>query len=166
MNISFTIKSPSECSEDEIEKFIIFVSDGGEVTARGLKDRLMNAFYLAFIYEEDRLIGTAALKIPDLSYRRRIESSSNVSLTEKHYPYELGWIYLTPNSRGNGYSYLLVSELLKVTKNIGVFATSRIDNVAMHKTLIKLGFIEAGKEYGSKRGTHFLKLFKSNNTPN
>ena len=59
---------PSECSEDEINNFITLVSDGGEVTTKGLKARIMNAFYLALIYHENRLIGTAALKIPDLSY--------------------------------------------------------------------------------------------------
>ncbi|MGI0134220.1 MAG: GNAT family N-acetyltransferase, partial [Candidatus Micrarchaeaceae archaeon] len=72
---------------------------------------------------------------------------------------ELGWVFITPDARRQGQSFWLAKDLLTVAGKRGVFATSRTDNVAMHKTLAKLSFSPVGHPYLSPRGGYELQLF-------
>lgn len=43
-------KKPSDCSRDELDKFENLVKKGGEVTGEGLRNRIMQAEWLVFLY--------------------------------------------------------------------------------------------------------------------
>lgn len=152
-------KSPAECSAAEVQDFEALVLAGGEVTAAGLGKRIHSAYKLTFLVVHNCLCGVAALKRPLETHRRKVSNNSGVPLAGQEFPYELGWVFLTPSARGKGLSLGLTGEALSNAGNSGIFATSRADNTPMHKTLEKVGFSVRGKTWQSGRGKHQVKLF-------
>lgn len=153
------VRSPSDCSNIEIGDFIAFVRAGGEVSIQGLVERIHGAVALVFARINGLVVGVAALKQPQASYRRRVSSDSGAPIPATEFPYELGWVYVSPESRRNGLSLLLSQAALAESKGAGVFATSRTDNIAMHRSLAKLGFESTGSPFMSGRGNHSLQVF-------
>jgi GNAT superfamily N-acetyltransferase len=156
-----TIESrpPGEFSPKEVDEFEQAIREGGEVDPRGLRSRLMSARALVLLREAGRPAAIAALKSPALAYRTRVSISADVEIAVAHYPFELGWVYVSPFARGRKYSHAVSSEALSKSDGRGVFATSRVDNVAMHATLRRLGFARAGTPYRSQLGDQQLQLF-------
>jgi hypothetical protein len=152
-------KFPGNCTAAEILNFVDLVEQGGEVAAGGLKQRVMDAASLAFLHVGGRLAGVAALKHPNAGYRARVASASGIALAQDSFQYELGWVFITTEARGNGYAHPLSQGVLALADGCGVFATSRTDNVAMHRALANLGFLPSGSTYPSQHGGHRLQLF-------
>ena len=152
-------KSPDECSNIEIGAFIALVRAGGEVSIQGLTERIRGAAALVFARVDGSVVGVAALKQPQASYRRRISSECGAPISATEFPYELGWVYVLPEARGKSYSHLLSHAALAESKGSGVFATSRTDNIAMHRSLAKVGFVSIGNPFVSGRGKHSLQVF-------
>ncbi len=152
-------REPSNCDANEIGDFKAFVLAGGEVTPKGIEDRIRSAFRLVFLSVGCCLRGIAALKRPLQSYRKEISAKSGVPLLEGEYPFELGWVFVMPSARGRRFSLDLTRAAVAAAGSFGVFATSRTDNVAMHATLAKCGFLPAGVHYASDRGNHQLQVF-------
>lgn len=153
------VKAPSACSNIEIGAFIAFVRAGGEVAIQGLVERIRSAAALVFVHLDGPVVGVAALKQPQASYRRRVSSDSGTPLPVSEFSYELGWVYVSPDARGKGLSFSLSQAALASVAGAGVFATSRTDNVAMHRSLTKLGFEPAGNSYASGRGKYSVQVF-------
>jgi hypothetical protein len=153
------VRAPNECTAIQLADFKALLLAGGEVTADGLEDRIRSAVRLVFLSVGCCLRGIAALKRPLTSYRRRVAAKSGVLLSVEEYPFELGWVFLMPSARGRKFSLDLTSAALATASTCGVFATSRTDNVGMHATLARGGFLPAGKLFSSDRGKHQLQLF-------
>ena len=154
-----TIKKPCECSQAELQDFVSLVLAGGEVTAAGLEGRVRNAQSLVFLTECDCLKGIAAVKNPDLDYRRGVFQKAQASINDTEFSLELGWVFVLPSSRGAGFSHKLMKAALTVTNGQAIFATSRADNAPMHKVLKTHGFSCHGKTYASSRDNQQLVLF-------
>jgi GNAT superfamily N-acetyltransferase len=150
---------PSACAAKALDEFRALVLAGGEVTAQGLEDRIRSAVKLIFLNVCCCLSGVAALKRPEQGHRKHISEKSRISLLEAEYPFELGWVFVMPSARGRGFSRDLTQAALTAAGTAGVFATSRTDNIAMHKALLKFGFQSAGEPYQSERGDYKLQLF-------
>jgi GNAT superfamily N-acetyltransferase len=146
-------------SETEISRFVELVLEGGEVPERPLRTNVPKAKCLVMLFEEEQLVGVAALKNPQDSYRARLSTNSGASVSAAAFPYELGYIFVTPAARGNGYGEHLVASTLMAAGSHGIFATSRADNTAIHKTLCRNGFAPTGNPYSSKDGKRELQLF-------
>lgn len=159
MNYEIIAKSPGECSAEEICGFVALVEQGGEVAAGGLQHRVMAAANLAFMHSGRSLAGVAALKNPNDSYRARVAAASGIALPKDLFSYELGWVFIATEARGNGYAQRLSQAALAPAGVNGVFATSRTDNAAMHRTLVNLGFVASGSAYPSQHGGYHLQLF-------
>jgi predicted GNAT family N-acyltransferase len=157
--MQIVVKTPSECSPAEIDEFIALITAGGEVAAGGLEQRIMSAAHLVLLLSNERAAGIAAIKNPNQHYRDHVASASGIALPASSFPYELGWVFVAPDVRGKGYGQSLSQAALAFAEGHGVFATSRIDNARMHHTLAKLGFIQVGEAYVSRRGDHHLLLF-------
>ena len=153
------VKCPGDCSNIEIGAFVAFVRAGGEVSMQGLPERIRGSAALVFARVDGLVVGVAALKRPQLSYRRRGSTESGAQLPAEEFPYELGWVYVSPESRGKGLSLSLSQAALAESEGAGVFATSRTDNIAMHRSLAKLGFGAVGNPFASGRGKHSLQVF-------
>jgi hypothetical protein len=157
--VKILTKAPADCGNLEIGVFIAAVRAAEEVSMQGLVERIRNSAALAFAYEDGALAGVSALKRPQASYRRRIGTASGVALPEQAFPFELGWVYVLPDSRGKRLSLALCKAVLSESEGSGVFATSRLDNEPMHKSLFEVGFRQRGKPYASGRGKHELAVF-------
>lgn len=154
-----SVKSPADCVESEIDAFISLVEKGAEVNSTGLEARVRAAKYLAFVWFQKKLIGVGALKIPNTGYRDQISSKAGVQLPATEMPYELGWIYILEEARGNGFSKDLSERLLRMVNAKGVFSTVRVENIPMRRTLSSLSFEEIGKTYLSNRAKYELQIF-------
>ena len=158
-------REPTSCNDNEIADFKALVLAGGEVTPGGLDQRIRAAVGLVFLSEGRLLRGIAALKSPLQTYRKEVFAKSGVPLAEEEYPFELGWVFIIPSARGKKLSLKLVQAAVTVAGGCAVFATSRTDNLPMHATLVKCGFLPAGDSYRSTRGSYELQLFVRNATP-
>ncbi len=159
---SIATKKPSECSESELEDFASLILAGGEVTEHGLKARIKKAEALIFLIQDNCLKGIAAVKNPEENYKNGVFQKARATVQGSVFPFELGWVFVLPSSRGVGFSHKLVKAALTATCGQGIFATSRSDNAAMHKVLKAHGFSCHGEAYVSSRGKHKLVLFVSN----
>jgi GNAT superfamily N-acetyltransferase len=157
--IQIVARVPNDCSPIELDDFMALVLAGGEVSKEGLEGRVRSAASLVFLGLGCCLSGVAALKSPEPHYRKDVSRKSGIELSEADFPYELGWVFVMPHARGRGFSADLTRMALSCAPEAGVFATSRADNAAMHATLAKFGFAEAGRTWPSTRGDYNLKLF-------
>ena len=155
-------KKPNECSASELQDFAALVLAGGEVTEVGLEARIKKAETLLFLVQDGCLKGIAAVKNPEKSYKEGVFKKAHATIAASLFPFELGWVFVLPSSRGAGFSHKLVEAAVSVTNGQAVFATSRADNAPMHKALMKHGFSCHGKTYASIRGNQQLALFVRN----
>lgn len=154
-----TTNSTHPYTSAEVDAFAELVLTGGEVGAEGLVERIRRAQALLFLREDDQLLGVAALKRPNANYRLSVFEKAQVAVNDPKYPLELGWVYVVPKGRGRGLSHSLVQAAVKHANGTGIFATSRADNNAMHKSLMAASFVRHGCEYRSGRGNYKLVLF-------
>lgn len=136
-------KASTDCSPEELQAFVAVVRGGGEVDPNGLVERVRRARLLSFARENGQLVGVAGLKFPSVNHRREVEHGSGARLAPEAYPLELGWVFVSPTSRGGGKSLALCTELMKGEPGKGMFATSRANNFAMHRTLTSLTVSQA-----------------------
>lgn len=154
-----TVKKPSECSETELQDFAALVLAGGEVTTNGLNERIKKAEALVFLAQEGCLKGIAAVKNPEENYKNSVFKEAGATVMASEFPFELGWVFVLPSSRGAGFSHRLVEAALAATNGRSIFATTRSDNTPIRKILGARGFSRHGNEYASALGNHKLVLF-------
>ena len=150
-------RAPAECSGLEVARFCELVRAGGEVDEAGLRERVMRAERLVFSRDGDCIVGVAGLKNPYDEYRAGVFAKAGVS-NPSDFPLELGWVFVVPERRGQGLSNGLVESGVAGVET-GVFATSWVDNAAMHSGLRRYGFEQAGQPYESERSERKLLLF-------
>jgi predicted GNAT family N-acyltransferase len=143
-------KRPSACSAAERDAFVALASSGHTgVAEEHLRRGVEAAERLIFYRRGGRLIGCAALKRPQRSYRERLASpgAAGIRLDEEAWPFELGYVVVRPEHRGLGLSARLVGFALEGLNRHGVFATTR--TAAMGRTLTRFGFQPVGAPYPS-----------------
>lgn len=148
--MKITGAAPQEFSDDDRAVFGKLVQEGGEVDSNVLAMNIKCAKALVVGRCSDDILGIAALKRPQASYRKRIGNQAGADLAEEIFPYELGYIYLRPEMRGKGRSRCLVAHALDHADGAGVFATARVDNIAMVRTLERMGFRSVGEDYNGR----------------
>src|SRR3954469_21734564 len=139
--------TPDTFSKAELTWFEELVIKGGEVGGAVLTDNIANAKILAVYRDMGVIHGVAALKRPRASYRRKIGAKAGVELSKESYPYELGYIFLDDQLQNRRLSYPIVQAALDHTDGAGVFATVRIDNDKMRRTLKRAGFSAVGDSW-------------------
>ncbi|ETD86368.1 GNAT family N-acetyltransferase [Rhodobacter capsulatus] len=147
---SYTIKvkPPSKFTDVELGHFAAVVAEGGEV-ACGLRERIETAFRLGIVAYNGEIVGTAAIKKPSASYRKKVFENAGITLNSAEYHYELGWIYLREAHRKKGQMRRLLTELMSVTRNKPVLSTTRVTNQIMKTILEEWGFEKEGNPYPS-----------------
>jgi hypothetical protein len=145
------IYRPTEATAERLSTFERMVREGGEVGTTGLSKRIRNAKIIVMLELEEALVGVSALKRPDTSYRDGIFKKAGVPQLAIQFFWELGWIYVPPKHRGKRYSYVLAAAALSQRENKPTFATTRLDNVAMHRTLEDLRFRRLGDSWQSTK---------------
>ncbi len=158
-------KSPGDCSSDELAEFEELVAKGGEVSRRGLKQRIRNAYRLVFV-NDGNLIGVGALKRPSPNYRNRVFKNANASSQLVGTSLELGWMFVLQNQQGKGVGRALMDALVGELNGEQCFATTRTDNQRMHLLLPRYGFVRIGSDYKSGEGEYCLCLYTINQAQN
>lgn len=159
LEAAVTVGEPTAFSRAQLDDFVSLVLEGGEVQGAGLEERVAAAPQLAFLRLGDCLVGVGGLKTPSNGHRRQVEAGANFALPPEQVPYELGWIFILPSARNLKLSLPLCRPLVAAAGSHGVFATSRVSNVGMHRTLDKLGLLRQGAEWRSQLGNENLALF-------
>jgi GNAT superfamily N-acetyltransferase len=159
MEYEIVTRSPDELSDKEFNDFKSLILEGGEVIRAGLNERIRKAKRLVLLHMVGNLIGIGALKKQNARYRRCLASKSETCLPAIEYPFELGWIFVSSSYRRKGLAGMIAEAALSVANGVGIFATSRSDNTAIHALLQRYGFIPAGTPYASGHRNYNLQLF-------
>ena len=153
-------KKPSECSESELEVLEALVKKGGEVDMDRLHDRIMRAEWLIFLFEIDKtLAGVAALKNPNVNYKRDIFRKADSTEDPDEFIFEAGWIFVEPQFRRRKHSRALLQTVLKLADKKYVYATTKENNEAMRRTNLYCGLEQSGHPYTSEEGDYKLVLY-------
>lgn len=151
---------PTAFSDAQIAAFVELVISEGEVNPYYLRERVENARTLVMLYDEGVLVGTAAIKNPEPDYRVGVFDKAASDLSASTYSVELGYVVVAKSHRGQKLSWKLADAALPFVGTEQVFATTRMDNEAMHRVLPAREFIASGKPYDSIEhpGSH-IRLF-------
>lgn len=148
MKLSYTIKSPTECTGDEINLFYATVLKGGQVQEQGLLSRIRRCKFLAFCFDEERLAGILACKIPHEEYKNGVFIKALIPEDAQNYTIEIGYTFTEPDYRGNRICPTLLDLAKASLKSINIFATT--GNPAMKKALSRAHFDVIGNKYKGK----------------
>ena len=116
------IKAPQDCSKKELLLFKQLVLEGGEVQSQGLLGRIKLAHRLIFIEINGECVSVGALKCPNENYKNRVFLKSGVPDSGSDYQYELGYLYISPKSRGNGVGIFLMQSVYKALNDNSCFS--------------------------------------------
>ncbi|MFJ2479512.1 GNAT family N-acetyltransferase [Pseudomonas sp. NPDC087598] len=150
-------KTPNDCSVTELKIFEKLVSDGGEVSLNGLRQRIQRAEKLLFIHDGE-YVAIGAIKNPNPDYKAGIFEKSNAPEQSK-YQYELGWLNVSSAARGKGYGRFLMEAIKESLADKACFATTREDNAPMHHLFNQFCFSKLWRPFRSENGDYFLVLY-------
>jgi hypothetical protein len=145
------LKSPVDCSKEELDRFRGMVLEAGEVEEAGLDNRIARAGVLAFTRLGAVTIGVGALKIPNKNYARRLFSKANAKGEASIFELELGWVVVERGHRGKFFSQRIVEALVARVGGRRIYATSVSKRIPMHKALAACGFVREGLHWQSQR---------------
>jgi GNAT superfamily N-acetyltransferase len=153
------ILTPSHASPEQLDAFAELVLEGRQIREAGLRERLAQAHWLGFHYENDELAAVAALKRPSDKYRARVFHSAAATLPAGEFLAELGWVFTREGFRRQGISQHLLKQLLDKAGKASLFATARTANGPMRGLLESLGFQPTGRPYVGTKEDHLLQLW-------
>lgn len=152
-NSKIYIKSPDECSENELIDFHKKVIKGGKVSLNGLLTRIKNCELLAFCYFENNLIGVSSIKKPNQSYVEDIISKAKLDRKFSDLSFEIGYSFTELEFRKNGISRELKQNLLgeMQSKKGIIFSTTAVPS--SQNFLKENGFEKRGESYNGANDT-------------
>ncbi|WP_318489218.1 hypothetical protein [Photobacterium leiognathi] len=149
------IKSPTDCTDNEIDTFVRMTEEGGQVRTYQLRSKILRAQKLVFIYDNESCVAIAALKTPADSYKAKVFNAADVQDKLTSYHFEIGYIYATVSGVGNQ----LMEGVIEASEESAIFATTRDSNAVMQHLLPKFGLNKLGKSYKNDSGKYLLGLF-------
>jgi hypothetical protein len=94
MGESVAAGKASDFTGAERLEFARLVQQGGEVDDIVLARNIDAARRLVFLRRGETLIGIAALKLPQVSYRKRVSGLTGVDIPAGKFPSELGYVFV------------------------------------------------------------------------
>ncbi len=155
---SVDVRSPADTSEQLRGEFMLLVRKGGEVRKETLAVLMTDALVLGTVRTSKLLIAVGGIKRPDDGYRAKVFAKAGLG-DPGRFPYELGWVFVDERYRRKGISTALVSALAQRLGDAPAYATTRVDNEGMHRSLAMEGFKPAGMPYPSTRKGDHLQVF-------
>jgi len=135
------------------------VLEADEVDPLGLGNRILQAFKLIFMYDNAKhLIGVSAIKRPRKEYKAQIFNQAQATDIFDDFPYEIGWIVVSEEYRGNKYSRNLMEAAIEMVGDANVYVTTRLGNIPMEKTNKRYCFKQNGVPYKTTRVNRDYKL--------
>ena len=159
------IDGPSARHSD-IETFVRLVRAGGAVNEHYVRQGIRrHGAKLVLARIDNEIIGVAALKIPVATYRSGIGSilKSGRPLPADQFPFELGYVAVSPPFRGQGIAGTLIGKVIEQSDGHGLFATT--SSAAMRETLLPpVGFVRVGDSWLNDENER-LDLYTLNQKP-
>jgi GNAT superfamily N-acetyltransferase len=147
-------------TKEEVDTFVELVGSGGAVDKNYVrKGAVRPGAQIIFAEVDGQTVGVAALKVPLVGYRSGLQEAAKAgySLPESDYPYELGYVSVSPKHSGQGIAKALVAEVLRLATGNGVFATT--SNPAMREGVLpSFKFVPVGRTWMNGSGD-ILSLF-------
>jgi GNAT superfamily N-acetyltransferase len=156
---AISARSPTECSAADIAAFKQLVKEGGEVDPATLPALIDRALVLVTAHLQGQLVGVGAIKRPYDGHRARVFEKAKSLLDPTEFEFEFGWFYVRPAARGNGLASKLVQALMPALAGLAAYSTSRTNNVRMHASLLRAGFVPEGAPYRSNLNDQEIQLF-------
>lgn len=131
-----------ELTQHEAAEVADLIHAGGAIkgTIEQIKDRVRTAHLFIIAKWGSKIIGVAALKAPQQSYRNRLQQETGVDLSANSYPSELGYVTVAKACQGQRLSSYLMEELMSLPiVSDGVFATTKLEDFYKN-ALPALGF--------------------------
>lgn len=142
--------------QNKIKELII---KGNEANNSLVEDRLYTSALTAYFKDNNKIIATSTIKIPEIDYIDSIFKKSSSTLNPLNYKFELGYVFVDLNYRNKKLASTLCSELVQKFKTENLFSTTRIDNIGMQSILNTLGFILNGNPYPSIIQEKLLRIY-------
>ena len=104
-------------TKEEVDTFVELVGSGGAVDENHVRrGAVRQGAQIIFAEVDGQTVGVAALKVPLVGYRTGLQGAAKAdySLPESQYPYELGYISVSPKHSGQGIAKALVAEVLRL----------------------------------------------------
>ncbi len=155
MEREYRICKPKEFSSKEKQDIINLIKEGEAVAEFLVRIGINRAEMVACCFDEDKLVGVGAIKLPFDSYKIRIHNATKTEEDIRKYNIELGYISVHKSFQRQGIGSTIVKKLLPL-ENANIFATTRKEG--MRKILLSNGFEETGKPYGDEKPEK-LRLF-------
>ena len=152
-------RRPVEATQSECETMVRLVVEGGAVSEKLVRAGVKRAEALVFCATEGRVVGVAALKVPDDGYRSGLasEKKANVPVEEEKYPRELGYVAVDSEWRCRGIGPFLSTQVVWLAGGRGLFATTG-SKTMLTKVLPNLAFKSNGKTWKGEEGWLTLML--------
>jgi GNAT superfamily N-acetyltransferase len=153
------VRIPADATDEEQSAFLRLVPAGGAVTVEAVRAGLPRAEALVICADGRRIVGVAALKVPQPGYRAGLSSAakSGFALPEAMFPRELGYVAVEDDSRRKGIGMRLCNEVIRLADGRGLLATTGNDGMH-HKILPQLGFADAGQGWMGRHEHVFLTV--------
>jgi hypothetical protein len=122
------LRSGTDLSDDEAVEVARLIHACGAVigTVEQIENRVRRAHLLIIARWAKTIAGVAALKSPELTYRKRLRENVGVDVSEQEYPSELGYVAVSEANRGRRLSSHMMAELVSLPIGAdGVFATTK-----------------------------------------
>lgn len=158
--------SPFRSISDQGQKDIVnLIKIGNEANSELIMERLENSLVTAWLQLENRIVGTATIKRPELAYRAYVLGQAAFHFLPETITLELGYIYIESEFRKQGHAWQMCHALMNLISEETVFATTRTDNLGMKAILHKLHFNSEGNTYENRSKTKFLQLYVRKPSP-
>ncbi|MBF9017333.1 MULTISPECIES: GNAT family N-acetyltransferase [unclassified Oceanispirochaeta] len=137
---NFYIKEIDQCTSQELSDFKNTLLERSEINSENIDKRILRTKFLAFHYLESKLIGIGAIKSPSCGYRNRILAGQDTPSLNELPDSEIGWFYVHNDFQGKGIGGYILSELLKKTPPMNLFAVTEYTNREARHLLAKNNF--------------------------
>lgn len=151
-----------DATKEQVDTFVELVGSGGAVDEYYVRKGVVRSGANIIFAEVDGLaVGSAALKVPSVGYRSGLQraAKADYSLPENEYPYELGYVSVSPKYSGQGIAKALVAEVLRLADGNGIFATT--SHPAMKDFILpSFKFVHVGKAWENESGDILFLLVR------
>jgi len=152
-------KIPSDLTEEEIEAAIGLIMDYRPTNRKEIEQRLLNSRAISIAKIDNKIVGTATLKIPNDIVDDNAFSKSDSGYKYQDFQLELGYMVVSPDFRNLKIGSQIVGLLCSTYENENIFAVTKTNNKSSIALKLNLGFVQAGKEFKDRKSDDLLKLF-------
>lgn len=140
--MEYRVLNSEDATKHDVDIFVELVLSGGAVDEHFVRMGAKRpGAKLVFAVFDGQVKGVAALKIPSAEYRSSLQSDVKAEhpLSNEDYPFELGYVSVSPDHGKRGVGRKLVDIVLELAEGKGVFATT--SNPAMKDGIYRTSWI-------------------------